>query len=540
MLVNMLRYFGNHFFRFYGQTTNVYLTLNEEAQIINFNRAATILLSHSNLAGEKLVFFIHPADRKKFLINHKYLLRTHRKKKWKVRIKQPTGNFLSFELLGVCSLNDEQNLEILIMLTNSYQHKQAEKTINFLTDRLKSKIIIQNACLKKNHWQLKQSSNELANVKQKLANKEAMLDSIFNAAFEGIITIDQFGTIVSSNKSITTLFGYQQKELVGANISILIPLPYKNQYDNTIKKYLANNQTHIFGKIREIKGQCKDGSILTLDLSIAEFTIKKQRYLTGMLRDVSERKRKEIKDKEHLTELAHVTRLGLMGEMASGIAHEVNQPLTAIAAYTQTCLKLVENNTTDPKVFTEILQKINKQSLLAGQIIHQVKNLVSSKKVEKSLVNINDLIREVVELCKHESEQTGIKIKYNLAKSLPFLFIDSVQIEQVLLNLIRNGFEALYQTSKNKYRQLEIQTYRIDNHYIEVRVKDFGSGLNDSEQANIFKPFYTTKKSGMGMGLSISRSIIEAHNGTLRFNSKKGFGTTFYFKLPINEETDGN
>ncbi len=183
-----------------------------------------------------------------------------------------------------------------------------------------------------------------------------------------------------------------------------------------------------------------------------------------MLRDVSERKRKEIKDKEHLTELAHVTRLELMGEMASGIAHEVNQPLTAIAAYTQTCLKLVENNTTDPKVFAEILQKINKQSLLAGQIIHQIKNLVSSKTVEKSLVNINDLIREVVELCKHESEQTGIKIKYNLAKSLPFLFIDSVQIEQVLLNLIRNGFEALYQTSKNKHRQLEIQTYRIDNH----------------------------------------------------------------------------
>ncbi len=151
MLVNMLKYFGNPFFRFCGQTTNVYLTLNEEAQIINFNQAATILLSHENssLAGEKLVFFIHPAGRKKFLINHKYLLRTHRKKKWKVRIKQPTGDFLSFELFEVCSLNDEQNLEILIMLTNSYQHKQAEKTINFLTDRLKSKIIIQNACLKK-------------------------------------------------------------------------------------------------------------------------------------------------------------------------------------------------------------------------------------------------------------------------------------------------------------------------------------------------------------------------------------------------------
>lgn len=529
-------YFSNRFVRFHNHATNAYLVLNEDSTIVELNQAASILLSDSDLMEKKLAVIIHPDDRKKFHINHKYLLHANRKKTWHVRIKQPKGDYTNLELGGVGIINDKQNFEVFITLKNQCQHEQREQPLKDINDRLQAKIINQDARLKKNRWQLRQRVNELLNTKQKLANKEAILGSIFNAAVEGIITIDQFGIIVSVNKSVTTLFGYKHEELLGANVSILMPFPHKAQHDDYIKKYIETNHAHIIGKIREIEGQHKNGSILTLDLSIAEFKIKQQRYFTGILRDVSERKRKEIIDKEHLAELAHVTRLGLMGEMASGIAHEVNQPLTAIAAYTQTCLKLLKSGSIDSIDLNSLLKKINKQSLLAGRIIHQVRTMVSSKEVQKTLIDINVLIHEVVDLCKSESEQAAIVIKCNLATSLPVLFVDVIQIEQVLLNLIRNGFEALSPVPKDEQRQIEIQTYLNDEHNIEVRIKDFGPGLNVTEQANIFKPFYTTKKTGMGMGLSISRSIIEAHHGTLRFNSKKGFGTTFYFILPINNK----
>ncbi len=531
-------YLTKRFVESHNKAVNAYLTLNEDAIILDVNHPATVLLSQtdSDLIGKKLAILIHSADRKKFHINHKYLLGGHRGKKWKVRIKQPLGGYICFDILGISILNDNQSFDVLIEIIN--KHQQVDQSINLLNKQLKSRIMSHIACLKKNHWQLKQRNTELVNIKQELANKNAVLDSIFNATIEGIVTINQWGTIISTNKAMTTLFGYQQQELIGANISILVPSLHKKQHDYYIKKYLETNISHIIGKVREIEGQCKNGSLLPLDLSIAEFEINRQQYFTGILRDISERKQKEIKDKEHLAELAHVTRLGLMGEVASGIAHEVNQPLTAIGAYTQTCLDLVNNKTCDLSILTEILQKIKKQSIRAGQIIHQLRNLVSSKNTKKSETDINTLITDAVDLCKFDSKQADIIIKYKLASNLPNLFIDAVQIEQVLLNLIKNAFDVLHQIPNHKQRLLEIQTYLTHDHNIEVRIKDFGPGLDEAEQANIFIPFYTSKKTGMGMGLSISRSIVEAHGGILRFNSKKGFGTTFYFILPIGEEVD--
>lgn len=530
--------FDNHVVSLANQTTNACLTLNEDAIITAFNQAAAVLLcrSNSSLLGKKLAFFLHSADRKKFHINHKYLFSTNQGKKWKVRIKQSKGDYLNFELLGIRILKGDQNFEVLVMLNKKNQPEQAKNTLN---RQLMSKITYQDARLKNNHWQLKQKPHEIVDIKRELANKEAMLNSIFNVAIEGIVTIDESGTIISVNKAVISLFGYSQKELLGANVSILMPLPHKNQHDTYIKNYLDTNQAHIIGKVREVEGQHKNGTILTLDLSIAEFTIDHQRYFTGMLHDVTERKHKEIEHKKHLAELAHVTRLGLMGEMASGIAHEINQPLTAVSAYSQACLKLIENEKFNLIVLTEILQKINTQSLLAGQIIHRLRDLVSPKEIQKSKVDINELIHEAVDLCSCDSKQAAISVTFKLA-TLPPLFIDAVQIEQVLLNLIKNGFDALRQTSEKLPRKLGIQTYLNNDHNVEIRIKDFGPGLDKAEQANIFTPFYTTKKTGMGMGLSISRSIVEAHHGTLKFNSKKGLGTTFYFILPIHKEINDN
>jgi C4-dicarboxylate-specific signal transduction histidine kinase len=250
---------------------------------------------------------------------------------------------------------------------------------------------------------------------------------------------------------------------------------------------------------------------------------------------VSSRKLKEQEDKAHLDELAHVTRLGLMGEMASGIAHEVNQPLTAIAGYTQACLNFMQAEKPDLLQLREILQKTYQQALRAGQIIHRMREFVTFKTIHRSTVEINDLINVCISLCAADLKDSNLAHKFDLAKNLPAVYADSVQIEQVLLNLIRNSLDALKNLPKKTQRLLSIQTSRDDRHCIVIRIKDNGPGIEIAEQEKILTPFYTTKKSGMGMGLSISQSIVKAHGGVLSFNSKPGKGTTFYFTLPIQE-----
>ena len=384
--------------------------------------------------------------------------------------------------------------------------------------------------------ELQNHIRELAHSRHELEEREARLNSIFNAAVEGIITIDECGFIVCVNKAVSHIFGYAENEIVGENISKLMSFPCKND-QSYFSDYLLNNKDSIVGQVREQEGKHKNGMIIPIDLSIAEFHIDNKYYFTGIIRDVTERKLKEQKEKEHLNELAHVTRLGLMGEMASGIAHEVNQPITAVANYTQACLHFIKTGKPDVFKLAETMEKANEQALKAGQIIRRMRDFVRSRKMQRAIVKINSLVKEAVSLCEAECKQNGIICKLELSEYLPDVFVDSVHIEQVILNLVRNSIEALNTLPEDSQKLLVVQTYLNDENEIEVRIKDNGPGLNDTQKLEIAKPFYTTKESGMGMGLSISRSIIEAHNGMLRFNAKKEKGSTFYFTLPVTERT---
>jgi len=272
-----------------------------------------------------------------------------------------------------------------------------------------------------------------------------------------------------------------------------------------------------------------------LEVSMAEFSIKNQTYRTIIVRDISFRMIRERLDKQHLDALAHVTRLGLLGELASGIAHEVNQPLTAIVSYTEAGLHLISQNKYNQEQLQNILEKANQQALRAGQIIHRMRNLVKTNNIHQSTININDLIKDAVGLCTSYFKQNRIQLRFLLANNLPMFNIDFVQIEQVLLNLIKNSIDALSLVPISKPRVLSIETVLNEDHAIEIRIKDNGTGIKHSEQSNILTPFYTTKGEGMGMGLSICRSIIEAHGGVLRFNSLPEKGTTFYFTLPLRK-----
>jgi PAS domain S-box-containing protein len=357
---------------------------------------------------------------------------------------------------------------------------------------------------------------------------EAKLNAIFNASVEGIITVDIAGIIVSANAAVETIFGYNPEELMDSSINKLIPSSHKEMNDGHLP--CAVNRV---GQIQEVEGIHKNSSMVPLDLSIAEYSIDNAHYFTYIVRDVSLRKHREQQGKEHLDQLAHVTRLGLMGEMASGISHEVNQPLSAISSYTQVSLNLINTENPDLVKLAEILDKTQQQALRAGRIIHRMREFVKGHSKHRSTDDINALIYDAVNLCNAELKHNDIKLTFKLENQLPPVYVDHIQIEQVIINLIRNSIDALQSLSAKQQRHISIHSRLILNNDIEVRVKDNGSGIAEDQHQKILMPFYTSKTDGMGMGLSISRSIIEAHGGDLHFNSEPGKGCTFCFTLPL-------
>ncbi len=362
---------------------------------------------------------------------------------------------------------------------------------------------------------------------------EAKFNAIFNASVEGIITIDISDIIVSANAAVETIFGYKPEELMGCSINKLMPTSPKELNDCRLSHAVKR-----VGQIQEIEGIHKNGSVVPLDLSIAEYLIDNAHYYTYIVRDVSLRKQREQQDKEHLDQLAHVTRLGLMGEMASGIAHEVNQPLSAISSYTQVSMNIINTENPDLVKLTEILYKTQQQALRAGRIIHRMREFVKSQSKHRSTADINNLIHDAVSLCGAELKHNDIKLTFQLENNLPSIYVDHIHIEQIIINLIRNSADALKNLPAKQQRCLTIYSRLILNNAIQVGVKDNGPGLDEEQQQKILTPFYTTKTDGMGMGLSISRSLIEAHEGTLRFNSKAGKGSTFYFSLPVERKSN--
>ena len=361
---------------------------------------------------------------------------------------------------------------------------------------------------------------------------EGILSAVFNASSDGIISYNLYNSIVSANPAVETIFSYKPEELIGCNINKLIPLLFKDRNECNCFSSLGKGVSQIM----EVEGLQKSGSKIPLELSNAVYKYNNACYFVIIVRDISTRKMREYKDKAHLDELAHITRLGLMGEMASGIAHEVNQPLTAICNYTQAAINHFNAEHYDQDDLLDILYKTQQQSLRAGEIINRMREFVRSNPKKRSTIEINNLIQEASNLCKNGIIQNNIKLTFNFENQLPSINVDHIQIEQVIINLIYNSIDILQYLPKNQPRLLSIQTQLIDDNTIQVRIKDNGPGVAEDDRPKLFTPFFTTKSNGMGMGLSICRSLVEAHDGTLYFNTNIGKGTTFYFQLPINHE----
>jgi two-component system sensor kinase FixL len=365
---------------------------------------------------------------------------------------------------------------------------------------------------------------------------ERRLSAIFETAAEGIVLIDKGGRIELFSPSAERTFGYQAREVIGQNVSILIPAPDCERHDAYIDNYLRTGVARVIGVGREVTGLRKDGTRFPLYLSVGEVT--RGEKFVGIVRDLTEAKEAERARRDLQDKLAHVGRIGAMGEIATNIAHEVNQPLTAIASYAQACRRMLDMQS-DPRELAVIVDKIAEQALRGGMIIQRLREFIRGRSSTAELADINDVVRQVSELCRIEASRRGATIILRLAPRLPPVSIDRVQIQQVVFNLTSNAIEAMDQANQQDC-EVEIATHLDAGGDVVVVVSDTGPGMSDETAQRLFEPFYTTRDTGMGMGLPICLTIVEAHGGKLRVSRDRPAGLAFSFNLPVRARGNGN
>jgi two-component system sensor kinase FixL len=362
-----------------------------------------------------------------------------------------------------------------------------------------------------------------------LTAREALLQSILDTAPDATIVIDEKGTIHSFNAAAVRLFGHTEAEVVGENVRLLMPTPFREEHDSYLHRYITTGERRIIGIDRVVTGLRKDGSTFPIKLAVGEVRYGDQRFFTGFIRDLTERQASEQQLEELQSELAHLSRLTAMGEMASTLAHEMNQPLSAIANYLQGSLRLLEGlDQPNARKVGDALAEATKLTLRAGDIIRRLREFVARGELERRPENVNKLVEEASALALVGAREQGVKVVFRWDPNVGPVLVEKVQVQQVLLNLIRNAIEAM-QNSERK--ELTVQTGLSENGMIEINVADTGCGIDKEIESRLFQPFVTSKPAGMGVGLSISRRIIEAHGGELWTEPNPGGGTLFRFTL---------
>ncbi len=359
--------------------------------------------------------------------------------------------------------------------------------------------------------------------------------ALLDAAVDAIIVIDHQGRIETYNSAAEIIFGFSAEEVLGKNVSLLMPEPYKSEHDGYLGNYLETGNARIIGIGREAQARRKDGSVFPIDLSVGEIPTDDQPKFVGIVRDTTERKQSEEEVHQTRERLAQIGRLSTLGEMAASLAHELNQPLTAIATYTQACQRLIQSGQSDDEEILETLKKCHAQAQRAGDVIRRLRQFVRKRELGREEVSIEDVIHDLAALAEVDARNNGIPLTIDIAKGLPKISVDAVQIQQVILNLIRNGIDAM--VNMGRYgKGILVSVSKFEDVQVRIAVTDHGIGITKEAEDNIFQPFFTTKSSGMGLGLAICRSIIESHGGVLSFTKNPSGGTTFYFTLPTISE----
>jgi len=360
---------------------------------------------------------------------------------------------------------------------------------------------------------------------------------IVEVANDAVVSMDEKGDILLANPATRRIFGYDKVEIVGKPLTMLMPEMMRKLHENGFKRYLATGKRHLNWQGVEVTAQRKDGQAFPVEVSFGEMTSDGHKIFTGFIRDISEKKKAEeaLRASERSlqmtqAELARVSRLTTMGELAASIAHEVNQPLTAVVNNGSACLRLLANRNLEPEVLRRALEGIVADGTRASTVLARIRAFIRKEPAEKNELDINEVIQEVLVLAGREVDENQVLLDHQLTTDLPFVLADRVQLQQVLLNLIINGIEAMT-TVTNRPRLLWVQSRIDESGDVLIAVSDSGTGFG-LEVGRVFTPFFTTKANGMGMGLSISRSLVESHGGRLWATPNSPHGAVFSFTLP--------
>ena len=365
---------------------------------------------------------------------------------------------------------------------------------------------------------------------------ELRLRSILDTVPEAVVTIDSQGIIQSFSPAAARLFGYDNAEVVGRNVKVLMPTPYREAHDGYLARYLRTGERRIIGIGRVVVGLRKSGETFPMELHVGEAAFEGTRLFTGFIRDLTEQQVANRRIQDLQAELLHASRLSVMGQMASTMAHELNQPLTAVMNYLEAGRQLLATGAGGAARINEMIEKAIAQAQRAGEVIRRLRAFVSKGETDRRLHNLNQLVEEALALALVGARQRNVRASLQLDNALPPVLVDPVQIQQVVLNLVRNAVEAMEDVER---RELTIGTRAIpEQGAAEVVVADTGPGIPPELANRLFQPFVTTKAAGMGLGLSICREIVEAHHGRLTMVPGSSGGAAFRVTLPTARQEE--
>ena len=370
---------------------------------------------------------------------------------------------------------------------------------------------------------------ERCELRRLAEERESLLSAILATIPDALVVINEQGLITSFNAAAEKMFGYREADTLGRNVSMLMPSPHQDSHDGYIARYFKTGERRMIGIGRVLEGRRSDGSIFPIEMSVGEARWQRQRAFTGIVRDLTERFETEARLYETQSELAHASRLSAVGTLASALAHEINQPLGAIVNYLSSGRAVLEGNGLEArKIAGDAMDLAANEALRAGQIVHRLREFVSKGDSDLQFCSLELLIDEATKLGLVGTRELGVECVVEIDPDVGDVFVDRIQIQQVIVNLIRNAIEAM---QDSPVRRIEIRTRLHSEDKVEVSIADTGPGIAPAVVDNLFKPFTSTKGKGMGLGLSICRRIVNAHGGELTVEAGKIGGTVFRFTL---------
>ncbi|HTL31522.1 MAG TPA: PAS domain S-box protein [Kofleriaceae bacterium] len=364
----------------------------------------------------------------------------------------------------------------------------------------------------------------------------AELRALLDAAVDAIVMVDEQERITTFNPAAERLFGYSAESAIGRDVAMLMPEPYRSEHHGYVSRYMQTGEPHIIGIGRETLALRADGQTFPIALSVGEARGPNGRRFVAIIRDLTALRAAEQSAHAVELRLSQVGRFNLMGEMAAGIAHEINQPLGAIATYAQAAKRILEREHPEMQTLIDVCKKIDEQALRAGRVLENLRKFIRKQEIRTEPIDLNKVIVDVLNLIEADAHAEGIRVVLRLGSELSAVRANAVQLQQVVLNLTRNAVDAM-RDSSGKERDIEVATERTAMGGVRISVADHGPGVLRQLGDNIFHPFVTTKREGLGVGLAISRTIVQSYGGSLAYQDNPGGGAIFVVELPPPEES---